>query len=62
MMLMTITLLKDHDAGPDGYFKAGETIEVTEQMYDWLQGIYLADKLKAQDELKAADEKKRKTK
>lgn len=61
-MLMSITLLKDHDAGPEGYFKAGETIEVTEQMYDWLQGIYLADKLKVQEELKVADEKKRKSK
>jgi len=59
---MSITLLKDHDAGPEGYFKAGETIEVTEQMYDWLQSIYAADKLKAVEEMKAADEKMRKSK
>lgn len=60
-MLMTITLLKDHDT-PEGYFKAGETIEVEEHIYDWLQSIYAADKLKAVEELKVVDQKKRKSK
>ena len=38
-----IKLLKDHEQ--DGQVhKAGETIEVPVPMYDWLMGVYLAER------------------
>ena len=40
---MEITLMKDH-VTPLAEYKAGETIEVTEQEYDWLMSIYAADR------------------
>jgi hypothetical protein len=48
-MKMQITLLLPLDS-PEGYFQAGDTIEVEEQMYDWLMASYA--------ELRAAEARK----
>ena len=37
--MMKITLMKDLEC-PQGYFKAGETVEVTPEVYDWLVNSY----------------------
>jgi hypothetical protein len=38
-----IKLLKDHEC-PEGFFKAGETIEVDEATYSWLMNVYLDER------------------
>lgn len=39
-----ITLLKDHES-PEGNFRAGDTIEVNEETYDWLMSVYLSERI-----------------
>lgn len=49
-----IKLMKDHET-PEGRFKAGETIEVDVQTYDWLMSIYLAERKALVAQLEEAD-------
>lgn len=53
---MKITLLKDHST-PEGYFKAGEEIDVDEATYDWLMGIYLSERQSLTNVVEAQDKK-----
>jgi hypothetical protein len=53
---MKITLMKDHET-PTAYYKAGETIEVSEAEYDWLMGIYLSERQVESEFVKEFDKK-----
>lgn len=57
-MKMTITLLKDLDT-PEGYFKAGQVIEVEENIYDWLQASYLEERQALAEVLKTLEPKRK---
>lgn len=43
-------MLKDHEC-PEGFFKAGETIEVDIGTYNWLMQVYLEDRKRLVEQL-----------
>lgn len=55
---MLITLLKDH-VTPTAHYKAGETIEVSEQTYDWLMSVYAEDRTREAELLKQIEPKRK---
>lgn len=51
-----ITLLKDLET-QDGYFKAGEEVEVSDEHYDWLMGIYMAERAVQVQQMKEGEKR-----